>query len=260
MKFIDCSAGVGLGVVNSEIINHENYPVFEKVRQAEYAEDLLKEMDFCGVEEAFIYHRGMYGCSVQFGNRMTIKEAAKSDRLHPTWAILPSITEGEFAPEILFPKMKENGVKALRAFPCKNRFFLDRVTMGDVFDAMIEKKIPLFLSPQDGWEIIFNTLKEFPELTVIITNYGLWGSDRYIYPLIKAYKNVYVDTSDYQVMSGFADFCNKFGDERLVFGSNFPMDGYGGPIATLVGSGIPAQSMEKIASGNITRIMSEVNL
>ena len=260
MKFIDCSAGVGLGVVNSEIINHENYYVYEKCRQAEFAEDLLAEMDFCGVDEAFIYHRSMYGCEVTLGNEMTIKEAAKSDRLHPTWAILPPVTETEFAPEIFIPKMKENGVKALRAFPLKNRFFLDRITMGDLIDAMCEKNIPLFLSPQDGWELIFNTLKEFPKLTVIITNYGLWGSDRFFYPLVKAYKNVYIDTSDYQVMNGFQDFCSRFGDERLVFGSNFPMDNHGGPIAALVGSGLPQSSIEKIASGNITRIMSEVNL
>ena len=78
MKFIDCSAGVGLGVVNSEIINHEKYYVYEKCRQAEFAEELLAEMDFCGVDEAFIYHRSMYGSCVQFGNEMTSKEAAKS--------------------------------------------------------------------------------------------------------------------------------------------------------------------------------------
>ncbi len=260
MKFIDCSAGVGLGVVNSEIINHENYYVHEKVRQAEFAEDLLREMDFCGVDEAFIYHRSMYFSDVTFGNEMTVKEAAKSDRLHPTWAILPSITDTEFAPEVFIPKMKENGVKALRAYPVANRYFTDRITMGDLFDAMIERNIPLFLSPQDGWEMVFNTLKEFPHLTVIITNYGLWGSDRFFYPLINAYKNVYIDTSDYQVMNGFQDFVSKFGDERLVFGSNFPMDNHGGPIATLIGSGLPLESMEKIAHGNIERLMAEVKL
>ena len=132
--------------------------------------------------------------------------------------------------------------------------------MGDLFDAMIERNIPLFLSPQDGWEMIFNTLKEFPNLTVIITNYGLWGSDRFFYPLINAYKNVYIDTSDYQVMNGFQDFVSKFGDERLVFGSNFPMDNHGGPIATLIGSGLSLESMEKIAHGNIERLMAEVKL
>ena len=52
MKFIDCSACIGLDTVNRLIINHEDYPVIEKVKQAEFAKDLLEEMDFAGIDEA----------------------------------------------------------------------------------------------------------------------------------------------------------------------------------------------------------------
>lgn len=48
MKWIDCSACIGLDSINREIVNHENYYVYEKVRQAEHAADLLEEMDFAG--------------------------------------------------------------------------------------------------------------------------------------------------------------------------------------------------------------------
>lgn len=261
MKFIDCSACIGLSSINHEIINHENYYVYEKVHQARNAKELLEEMDFCGIDSAFIYHQVMVESDPEYGNKLILEEAkTNSSRLFPTWTLLPSITEENFAPEILIPKMQENGVKALRAYPKKFRFFLDRITMGNMIDVMCEKKIPLFLSPQDGWEIIFDTLKTFPDLTVIITNYGLWGSDRFFFPLINSYKNVYIDTSDYQVINGINKFYEKFGDERLVFGSNFPMDHFGGPITALLGSDLKQESIEKIASGNITRIMSEVRI
>ena len=260
MKFIDCSACIGLDSVNRAIVNHENYYVHEKVKQAKCAEELLSEMDFCGIDEAFVYHQGMYDNDPSYGNRLIMDEVGKSDRLHATWAILPPITEEEYKPEILIPKMKEAGVKALRAYPQRNRYFLDRVTMGELLDVLCEKNIPLFLSPQEEWKFIFDTLKEFPNLTVILTNYGLWGSDRYFYPLIREYKNVYIDTSDYQVINGFRAFCDRFGDERLLFGTNYPMDAMGGPIGALVGSSLSRESIEKIASGNITRLMSEVKL
>ena len=261
MKWIDCSACIGLDSINRVIINHENYPVYEKVRQAAIAEELLKEMDFCGINEAFVYHQGMIETDPAYGNKLILQETTKApDRLHPTWTILPPITEEQYLPENLIPKMQEKGIKALRAYPEKNRFFLDRVTMGELLDVLEEKNIPLFLSPQDGWKSIFEVLKEFPKLTVILTNYGLWGSDRYFFPLIRAYKNVYIDTSDYQVVNGINAFYNKFGDERLVFGSNFPMDYFGGPITALLVSDLSQESVEKIASGNITRIMSEVRL
>lgn len=261
MKWIDCSACIGLDSINREIVNHENYYVYEKVRQAEHAADLLEEMDFCGIDEAFVYHQGMVENAPGYGNRLICEEvAAEPTRLHATWGILPPITETEYLPENLIPAMQQHGVKALRAWPVKNRYFLDRVTMGELLDVLVEKKIPLYLSPQDGWKYIFDTMKEFPQLTVILTNYGLWGSDRFFYPLIRAYPNVYIDTSDYQVIYGISEFCNRFGDDRLLFGSNYPMDSYGGPITALLSSDVKTESLEKIASGNIERLMSEVRI
>ncbi len=261
MKWIDCSAAIGLNSINCEIINHENYYVYEKVKQAEHAKDLLAEMDFCGIDEAYVYHQAMVENDPGYGNKLIVDEVkTDSSRLHATWTILPPITEKEYLPENLIPQMQKNNIKALRAYPKKNRYFLNTITMGDLLDTITERKIPLFLSPQDGWEPIFDVLKEFPKLTVIITNYGLWGSDRYFFPLIKTYDNVYIDTSDYQVINGFNRFYDQFGDERLVFGSNYPMDYYGGPITALMSSDLSQSSLEKIASGNITRIMSEVQL
>ncbi len=261
MKWIDCSACIGLDSINCEIINHENYYVYEKVRQARCAEELLSEMDFAGIDEAFVYHQGMVENDPSYGNALILDEVKKAPkRLHGTFAILPPITEEEYLPENLFPKMRANNIKALRTYPHKNRYFLDRVTMGELLDAMVEYKIPLYLSPQDGWEYIFNTLKEFPKLTVILTNYGLWGSDRFFFPLIRAYENVYIDTSDYQVINGINEFNRKFGVDRLLFGSNFPRDTFGGPITALLGSDLSIEDVEKIASGNITRLMSEVRL
>lgn len=261
MKWIDCSASIGLDSINRVIVNHENYYVHEKVRQAAHGEDLLEEMDFCGIDEAFVYHQGMIETDPAYGNRLILEETAKNpERLHATWTILPPITENQYHPENLIPEMKKHNIKALRAYPEKNRFFLDRVTMGELLDVLEEKRIPLYLSPQDGWKSIFDVLKEFPKLTVILTNYGLWGSDRYFFPLIRAYENVYIDTSDYQVINGINEFYRRFGEERLLFGSNFPMDYYGGPITALMGSDLPEKALENIASGNILRIMSEVKL
>ncbi len=261
MKFIDCSASIGLDTVNRLIINHENYPVIEKVRQAEYAKDLLAEMDFAGVDEAYVYDVAQYNCHPSLGNDRIIEDVKENkERLHPTWTVLPGIAEAGFEPENLFKAMKENDVKALRAFPQRNRYMLDRVTMGETLDIMVEKNIPLYVTPMGNWEHIFNALKEFPNLTAIITNYGLWGSGRYLYPLLRAYKNVYIDTSDFQVLGGFEAVCSKFGAERLVFGSNFPCDNYGGPIAALMGANITMEEKEMIAHKNIERIMGEVKL
>ncbi len=261
MKFIDCSACIGLDTVNRLIINHENYPVIEKVKQAEYAKDLLEEMDFAGIDEAYVYHTSQYSHHPTVGNNKINSEAeGYENRLHKTWTVLPALAEPEYKPEVLFPEMKKNNVKALRAFPQRNRYMLDRVTMGEILDVMCEKNIPLYVTPMDNWEHIFDVMKEFPKLTAIITNYGLWGSDRYLFALLRAYENFYIDTSDYQVLGGFESCYKMFGAERLLFGSNFPCDNYGGPVASLMGADIPMDAKEKIASKNIERLMAEVKL
>ena len=74
------------------------------------------------------------------------------------------------------------------------------------------------------------------------------------------YKNLYVDSSDFQEIRGIEYFVKKFGDERMLFGTNFPMDNMGGPIATLIGTNISQESKEDIASKNIERLMAEVKL
>ena len=146
------------------------------------------------------------------------------------------------------------------AFPVQNRYFLDEVTCGDLLSYLSETGLPLYLTPYAGWEHIFAVLKEFPKLTVIVYNYGLWGSDRYFLPLVRRYERVYIDTSDYQVIDGLRNFVRRVGSERLLFGTNYPMDNMGGPIATLLSAHISDGERENIAHRNIERLLAEVRL
>lgn len=261
MKFIDCSASIGYATVNKRIINHENYPIVEKVDQAKDAEELLSFMDKCGIDEAIIYHQQMVDSSVAFGNKLLLADPKNyTGRLKGVITIAPSITDEEFEVDKLFDTLKKYDIFGVRVNPVQNRFMLDRITMGDIFDALSEAKIPLYLSPEDGWDIVFNAMKEFPNLTAIITNYGLWGSDRFIFPLVNAYKNLYVDSSDFQEIKGIETFVNKFGSERMLFGTNFPSDAMGGPRATLLGADVSIGDKENIAHKNIERLIKERKL
>ncbi len=261
MKFIDCSASIGYATVNKKIINHEKYPIVEKVVQAKDGAELLTFMDKCGIDEAIVYHQQQVDSSVAFGNRLLLSDERNyTGRLKGVLAIAPSITDEGFDVESLFKTLKKYDIFGVRVNPVQNRFMLDRITMGDIFDAITEANVPLYLSPENGWDIVFNALKEFPKLTAIITNYGLWGSDRFIFPLVNAYKNVYVDSSDFQEIKGIETFVNKFGSERMLFGTNFPSDAMGGPRATLIGADVSVEAKENIAHKNIERLIAERKL
>ena len=259
MKFIDCNAAIGASVVNHEITNHENFIVKEKIVVAKNADELIETMDYCGISQAVVSHQTMFDVDPIYGNNQILREANQyNDRLIKTWTILPSITDEEFENEFFLEKLHENGIKALRAYPLRNRYFLNKIVMDSQLKMIDKLKIPLYLSPTDGYDYIYNLMSEYPTLTVIICNIGLWSPTRYLYPLLKAYKNVYFETGDFQVNAGFEDLCKKLGSEKALFGTNFPVNNMGGPIATLLAADIKDYEKENIAYKNIQRILGEV--
>ena len=261
MKFIDCSACIGESAVNRLIVNHENYPVYEKVKQPKNAEELLAEMDYNGIDEAVVYNVSMIESGILHGNRFFLdRKENYTGRLHGTIVVAPPFFDESFRTDALRRTIKKYDLFGVRANPKANRYMFDAVTMKETAEMLIEEKIPVYLSPDCGWEEIFGIMKEFPALTAIVTNYGLWGSDGYVYPLAKAYENLYFDTSDFQETSGIEAFVNSFGSDKLLFGTNFPMDNMGGPMATLLGANIPLEDKEKIAYGNIERLLGERKL
>lgn len=261
MKIIDFSMSIGYKTLNYNVVNHEHLLIREKVKQVKNAEELLAEMDYCGIDSAVVNHNAMTEVDPNYGNRLVLQETAKAPtRLHPTWTILPPITEEAFSPNILFPAMKQAGVRFLRANPEVNRYMLNKVAMGDLLSAISDAHIPLFVSTSEGWHSLYQLLGEFPDLTVILYNYGLWSHSRFTYPLLKAYRNFYIEIGDMQAAGELKEICEKFGSERLLFGSDYPSNGIGGPLATLIGSGIREDEMTNIAHRNGERLMSEVLL
>ena len=257
MKIIDCSACIGLSSINRLIINHERYPVYEKVKQPKNARELLAEMDFNGIDEAIIYNTAMIESGVINGTDLFLSNPENyTGRLKGTIPLLPSFLNERYQPENLFNLLKKYDLFGVRANPTRNRYFFDKITMGDIADMLIEKNIPVYISPDDGWENVYSIMKEFPKLTAIVTNYGLWGSDGYVYPLVSAYKNLYIDTSDFQEVVGIKTFVNKFGSERMLFGTNYPMDNMGGPLACILGAKISENDKENIFHNNIERLIA----
>ena len=261
MKLFDSNACFGMDMVNHECVNHENFIVMEKVDIAKTAEDLVAEMDYAGIEKAVVWHRTQYDHDATVGNNKLIDGIrGHEDRLIPSWVILPDITDEEYAPNVFFDAMKANGVKTLRAYPEQDRFILCDVTMGEQLNLLSELKIPLYLSPMFGFEMIYKVLEEFPDLTVIMSNIGWWPSARLVWPLLHRYPNFYFETGDFSQLRGIEEVCQKFGSERILYGSNFPTNAMAGSIYTLLKAKISEGERENIAHRNMERLLSEVKL
>jgi hypothetical protein len=243
IEFFDCSACFGVALV-------------PPMKYAETPDDLLKEMDFCGVGEALVWHAAMKDDSPAIGNRLLSQAIKGKPRLHGTWALLPFQTAELGTPYEFLTAMKRNNIKALRAWPNEHRYILNSVTFGDFFEVMVERNIPLILDPD--WPLITSVLRDAPDLTVIVVGHGNWGMDRYFRPLIEKYPNFYIDISRYELDMGIADFCTKYGPDRLLFATNYPATVMGAPMLMLLHSDIALEAKQAIAAGNLKSLLGKV--
>ncbi|NPV81609.1 MAG: amidohydrolase family protein [Firmicutes bacterium] len=245
MEFFDCNCWFGV-------------PAVPPLRFPEKVDELLEEMSFCGVSQALVYHVSERDDSPLVGNQVLIQEIEGRPGLYPVWAILPSVTGEQESPDKFVARMKENSVMVLRAFPAQHKYLLNANTFGPLFEVMVQKNIPLIVGAD--WSLITGLLEDFPRLTLIAISSNPWGQDRYFRPLIEKYPNLYLDTSRYELDWGLKAFCNKYGPERMLFGTGFPDFNMGGPILTLLQTDIPDEYKAAIGSENLKRLLRGVRL
>jgi hypothetical protein len=249
MRFFDCNTYFGLPAVRPLAPIHD-------------AAELLSEMDRCGVDQALTWHIAQHDASPQVGNRLLEDGIRPYPRLSGCWTILPD-QAGEFPPVNEFiTQMRLARTAALRVFPLTHHHPLNKVAMGSWLSAMTARQIPLFLSVARGanWDIAYHLLGEFPNLVCVICDHGCWGEDRRFRPLIEAYPQVYIDTSQYFLDGGIEDFVARYGPERMLFGSGFPDSYFGGLMLAIARAEIPEDAKEAIAGGNLTRLLGQANL
>jgi len=240
--------------------------MIKPIRFAETASDLLKEMDYYGVDEALVFHSRQRDDSPNVGNEMLLKEIKGFKRLYGAFAVLPLQTGEIGGLEEILGKMREGNIRAFRAFPSEHRFLMTKTALGPLYEFMVERNIPLMISINEssggisGWLLIEKILSSYPDLTLIVTEHGSWGQDRYFRPLIEKYENLYLDISRYELDGGVSDFCAKYGAEKLLFGTGYPWWNPGGPILMLAQADITSREKEMIASGNLTRILRRVRV
>jgi uncharacterized protein len=223
-------------------------------RFAATPEDLIEQMDYCGIEAALVFHTNQRFASPATGNRMVVDETRHQPRLLPTWAILPDSC-GELPPaEDLLEQMKLQNIRALWAFPQEHRYRLDGDTFPELFRLITRHRIPLLA--KENLFHLKELLRDCPDLIVVAMNQGPHGLDRHLRPLLDAFPNLYVDTS-YMITAGMLEgLCDRYGPDRLIFGTAYPDNCAGGALACLLHADIGEEAKRLIAAGNLERLLA----
>jgi len=253
MEFFDCNVYYGK-------------PPVPTYRIAPTVADLLAEMDWNGIGEALVTSAQQRYDDPVTANSQILRDCAGEPRLHPTWVILPCQT-GEFpGPDALATALRQAQVKALWAFPSRNKYLLDRNTFGPTLELLSDLQVPLFISltdssgPYSGWALMSAILADFPRLTLVAADQDCWGQDRFFRPLVEKYPRFYFDVYEFELAHGYKDYCDKYGPDRMLFASGFPGINMGAQMFNLLHADIREDWKEAIAGGNLRRLLAEVKL
>ncbi|MCX6992995.1 MAG: amidohydrolase family protein [Kiritimatiellaeota bacterium] len=160
--------------------------------------------------------------------------------------------------------MQRDRIVALRAFPAHHNYLLNRVVFGKFLDEVTERRIPLLISLEKaggGWSAIYELLAEFPNLTCVLCDIGDWNSDRYTWPLLETYPNVFLETNLLtREDGGIEETVARYGAGHLLFGSNFPERYLEAAALAILQADIPAADKKKIASANLESLIQGAQL
>ena len=231
MKYFDCNAMIG------RYMNPHPSAFFTK-------EELLKEMDGAGIEEAVVYHSFAPAYRAEMGNQILMEELKDCRRLHPAWVVIPHHTGEMEKPNILVDEMAKNRVRMARLFFgafCYTPDF-DLFVYGDLLEALQERRIPLMMEYSSGgdypydiptmeWKEIGRACKDFPDLPIILSGFKTTHWMRRLCALWEKFENLYLVIDGFQNALGVENLCRRFGTRRLLFGTHMP---YRAPEPTII--------------------------
>ncbi|RQP09579.1 MAG: hypothetical protein EAS51_11390 [Microbacteriaceae bacterium] len=226
--------------------------------------ELLAEMDAHGIQASAAHHAVAREHDPATGNAQLITEIADSPRILPVWTVLPSHTDEFPHPDDFVAQARAAGVGLARMFPAVDlpghRLALREWSVGPLLSALERARIPLFLDfllfrrGEPPWDDIVEVCEHHPDLIVILVDVQ-GRNNRNLYPLLSRYPGLRVQSSGFNVHNGIEDLCERFGAERLVFGSGAPHGYVGSARFHLDRARISDQERALIASGNLLAML-----
>lgn len=231
------------------------------------AKVLIGEMNRIGVADALVTHVAAKEYSPAHGNDLLASELSGTDRLAPCLTLLPELTGELWEAETLLDELRSRGARCVRLFPgaTVHRYPFDPRVLGGLFDVLEPARVPVLVDfdlgrrDETDWRSLYDMAERYPDLPLILIRPG-GRSDRGLYPLLNRSPNVYIETGGYWVHRGIERVCERFGAQRLVYGSGFPYWTMSGAAHHVATARISDDERAAVGAGNLTRLLKGVRL
>ena len=214
--------------------------------------ELLAEMDRHGVERALIYHAQAESISPIDGNNFLKSWLDDSGRLQPQWVVMPTdnslqqikILHGQG--QVQSTRLYDTGPAGLPFRPW---------AYDNLLAWLCEAKVPLWIHlPDANPDHIVTTLQDYPDLVTVLVGahyaHALW-----VRPLLYHLPNAHLEVSRYEPIGEIEALRNKFGTERLIYGSWYSRYAMGPILYYLHQTDFSEAELALVCAGNLERIL-----
>jgi predicted TIM-barrel fold metal-dependent hydrolase len=230
-------------------------------------EDLLEEMEWCGIHGALVAHWTAREYDPMYGNRMLMRQLKKSPRLLGAWAVMPSHTWEIPPPRDLVQEMSDNGIRAAKMYPRSHRYPFNLDYCGSLLEELQQRDVLLIVEGghlynpdifEPSNQVLLSeldaVLTRFPGLKVLLQS-SRWEATRYLHWLMTKHQNLHLELSNHQGNRAMEVFVEWFGADRILFGSGALDKSPGAAKAFVDYAVLDEAAKAKIASGNISRLL-----
>lgn len=220
------------------------------------SDELLAVLDQYRISDCVAFHSTAVWNPKQ-GNDI-IRELAKnsSDRIKACYILEPNLGSSVM-PEAdqLLQKLKEERPLAIKLDPVSKKYRVDNFYCGELLEILNELEMPILFDADQvpGFDYLPSLAKAYPKIKFVILRRGL-NESRYIVPLIRKLDNVYFDTSIMIDTGIIEEIVNKYGSDKLLFGSGLPFFEPSGALSMILYARIKDSDKENILYKNWLKI------
>ena len=266
LRFFDCNCMVGRGWM------HEPQPM-----RLETRDQLLREMDDHGIEQAVIYSAvGKERLEMGEWEPLSHDEAAEwsedEPRLYPAAVLNLHHVINLPEPEKGIAEMIQRGIRMVVVFPTRGYpYLINDWLCGRLLAALEAHRVPVLLQNSDfasrwpRFERVYGfsvdnidwMCEHYPNLPIILG--GVSSATSVLIPLMKRRSNLYIEMSKCYVHQQPVRFLSEqVGIERVLFGSGLPFTGPGPAMTEVHYAQVSETEKHLVAGDNLRRLLAEV--
>jgi len=242
MKFFDCNCMVGKRTAP----HPENDLSLEQ---------MLEQLQYAGIEEALVVHSYAKEYDPLIGNEKISEICTQHKNLHACYVMLPHHTGEMPGGDGLLKYLEDGSAQAVHLYPLEHSYGLGEPWCGELFSTLEESRVPVFLDfEQTNWNEIDAILQAHQNLNLIVVR-PTYRVNRWMFPLLEKYQTLRFGISFYDVHFGIETITQRFGSERMLFGTALPEHDAGSIVSVVQYAKISQQDKENIASRNLESLL-----